>query len=105
VVGCLINLIQNGRRHGLPPIEVSLSQNGASMGFEVRDHGAGIPVYLREKVFEPFFRGAERAGGSGLGLAIVRQLVERHGGSVVIHDAAPGCRVLLRLPSSASDPA
>jgi signal transduction histidine kinase len=51
----------------------------------VCDRGAGVPEALRERIFEPFFRlpgHAEREGGVGLGLALVKQIAERHGGSV-----------------------
>ena len=40
---------------------------------------------MRERIFEPFFRlpgHAEQAGGVGLGLSLVKQIAERHGGSV-----------------------
>ena len=40
---------------------------------------------MRERIFEPFFRlpgHAEREGGVGLGLSLVKQIAERHGGSV-----------------------
>jgi signal transduction histidine kinase len=38
-----------------------------------------VPESERERVFEPFYRGAR---GSGLGLSIVRQIARRHGGDV-----------------------
>ena len=41
---------------------------------------------------------ADGAPGSGLGLAIVRQVLWLHGGSVKFEPAAPGLRVVLRLP-------
>jgi two-component system, OmpR family, sensor histidine kinase RstB len=54
---------------------------------EVRvcDRGPGVPEAFRQRIFEPFFRlpgHAEREGGVGLGLALVRQIAERHGGSI-----------------------
>ncbi|MCK7493961.1 MAG: ATP-binding protein [Comamonadaceae bacterium] len=51
----------------------------------VCDRGPGVPEAYRERIFEAFFRlpgHAEREGGVGLGLALVRQIAERHGGSV-----------------------
>ena len=60
---------------------------GGASACEVRvlDRGPGVPEANRERIFEPFFRlpgHAERAGGVGLGLTLVRQIAERHGGSV-----------------------
>ena len=44
-----------------------------------RGRRAGIPVELREKVFERFYRGSgEHSGSSGLGLSIVRAVAESH---------------------------
>jgi signal transduction histidine kinase len=51
----------------------------------VCDRGPGVPATLRERIFEPFYRlpgHAERSGGVGLGLSLVKQIAERHGGSV-----------------------
>jgi signal transduction histidine kinase len=75
------NLLENARRHGAPPIEVRVSNDGGSIGLTVCDHGSGIPDALRESVFQPFHRvGTEGSGGAGLGLALVRQIARRHGG-------------------------
>ena len=51
----------------------------------VADHGPGVPLELRERIFEPFFRApgaSERDGGVGLGLALVKSIAQRHGGTV-----------------------
>jgi signal transduction histidine kinase len=73
------NLLENAKRHGAPPIEVSVSLTAESVELTVCDGGAGIPESERERVFEPFHRaGAGR--GTGLGLALVRQIARRHGG-------------------------
>ena len=85
----LRNLLENAQRYGGGEIEVSLArEGGAGLGMvsaEVHDRGPGIPASMRERIFEPFFRmpgHAEQAGGVGLGLALVKQIAERHGGSV-----------------------
>jgi signal transduction histidine kinase len=80
----LRNLLENARRHGRPPVRVTLAPDGADAVLTVRDEGAGVPEAERERVFEPFYRVAGAAdGGSGLGLALVRQIARRHGGDAV----------------------
>jgi signal transduction histidine kinase len=71
---------------------------------EVEDSGPGIPQVDRERVFEKFFRreGLASDGGAGLGLAICREIVEAHGGSVWVDDAAAlgGAALNVALPLS-----
>ncbi len=84
----LRNLLENARRYGGGEIVVTLQPTargrpGATV--QVFDRGAGIEPAMRERIFEPFFRlpgHAEQAGGVGLGLSLVKQIAERHGGSV-----------------------
>lgn len=73
----------------------------------VEDQGPGIPVELRERVFDKFFR-ALRDGdqpsnipGTGMGLAIAKGIVEAHGGQIGIEDTndANGTRVVVLLPT------
>ena len=70
----------------------------------VADSGPGIAEELREKIFEPFFRGPHAAGrrvGYGLGLALVRSAVTAQGGAVSVEEAAEGGALFrLRLPRS-----
>ncbi|WP_298832475.1 HAMP domain-containing sensor histidine kinase [uncultured Piscinibacter sp.] len=88
----LRNLLENARRYGGAEVKVELARS--SLGVEVRvcDRGPGVPEGLRERIFEPFYRlpgHAEQAGGVGLGLSLVRQIAQRHGGSVRC-EARPG---------------
>ncbi len=86
------NLVQNALRHGRLPIEISVSHVKGRAQLAVCDHGPGIPANEASKVFEPFYRPGgygEAAGGWGLGLALVRQIAERHSGTVRV-DARPG---------------
>ena len=75
----LRNLLENAKRHGIPPIEVRVARTGHGAELAVCDHGAGVPEDERERVFAPFYR-AGSGQGSGLGLALVRQIARRHGG-------------------------
>ena len=105
----LRNLLENARRYGGEPIEVHVAAPPTSgpgareVEISVCDRGPGIPEAFRERIFEPFFRlpgHAEREGGVGLGLALVRQIVERHGGTVrCLARAGGGSRFTLRLPA------
>ena len=69
----------------------SRSSSSASAGrvrVTVRDNGRGIARDQLERIFEPFVQ-ADRErdalrGGLGLGLAIVRNLVQRHGGTIAV---------------------
>ena len=70
----------------------------------VCDRGPGVPQELRERIFEPFFRlpgHAEREGGVGLGLALVKQIAQRHGGTVRCEaNAGGGSCFVLSLPAA-----
>ncbi|MFC7503187.1 sensor histidine kinase [Nocardioides sp. GCM10030258] len=67
----------------------------------VDDQGPGINEADRPRIFDRFWRSpdARTLPGSGLGLAIVRQVAERHSGSVhATANASGGARMVLRLP-------
>lgn len=96
------NLMQNALRHGAPPVRAAIRREDGMVELTVRDHGPGIADGERERVFEPFYRPSgrsEQAGGWGLGLALVRQIAERHGGSVRQETPADGgARFVVTLP-------
>jgi two-component system sensor histidine kinase KdpD len=79
----------------------------------VEDDGPGIPVELRERVFDKFFRALSETGssrnqpsGMGMGLSIARGIVEAHGGRIWIEgEAGDGSRVLFTLPIGDEDEA
>ncbi|MFZ6029393.1 MAG: ATP-binding protein [Chloroflexota bacterium] len=86
----LYNLVENGIKYTEPEGKVTLRILGKHdhMTFEVEDSGIGIAPVDIPRLFEKFYRGAQREArkqtGSGLGLAIVKSIAERHGGSVSI---------------------
>jgi signal transduction histidine kinase len=78
----LRNLLENARRHGVPPTQVRLQREGNVVVLKVWDNGPGPAPAEFEQVFTPFYR--RRTGhnstGNGLGLSLVRQIARRHGG-------------------------
>lgn len=101
------NLLDNAVRHARTAVSVSLGRSAGSAVLVVVDDGPGIPPEHRADVFERFTRlDASRTaatGGTGLGLAIVRDLVDRHGGAVIVDDAdGGGARFTIRLPHARS---
>ncbi len=62
-------------------IHVVAFLDGPSIRVEVHDHGLGMSVEERARLFQPFFHAHPERGGSGLGLYIFRHIVAAHGGS------------------------
>jgi two-component system sensor histidine kinase KdpD len=99
----LINLLENALRYAPGDSAVELEASNASDGVRVRviDHGPGIRMEEREKVFEKFFRGsrATRDGGAGLGLTICRAAVVAHRGRIrALETPGGGATVEFTLP-------
>lgn len=80
----LRNLLENAQRHGVPPVRVTLTVREPNAQITVADQGLAIPEEQHEKLFQPFYRrpGVQDNRGAGLGLALVRQIAQRHGGTV-----------------------
>lgn len=99
----LRNLLDNARRYGGPEVELALRPVAGGYEFAVSDRGPGVPADMRDRIFEPFYRlpgHAEMAGGVGLGLSLVKQIAERHGGSVrCLAREGGGSRFVIFLPS------
>jgi two-component system sensor histidine kinase PilS (NtrC family) len=68
---------------------------------EVQDSGAGIPLEIKDRIFEPFTTTKEK--GTGLGLSLVLSIVKAHGGTVEA-ESSPGAPTVftLRLPLAAT---
>jgi two-component system, OmpR family, sensor kinase len=99
------NLLDNARRHAAGDVTLSLDQAGAQAVIRVNDRGPGVPVKLRTRIFEPFYRlpgASERDGGVGLGLALVKSITQRHAGSVRCEERpGGGASFVVELPRTA----
>src|SRR5215813_12628930 len=104
----LLNLLSNAFKFGAVGgrIACMLETAGNNAVLQVQDKGPGIPIEMRERIFEPFIQVegevTRRHGGTGLGLAIVKEFVELHHGS--IHETTPvggGALFVVTLPLKA----
>ncbi|MDC4545035.1 ATP-binding protein [Acinetobacter baumannii] len=97
----IANLINNAKRYGAEPIELSAKVENEHILITVADHGEGIPGDQIEELMQPFVRGnsARTIQGSGLGLAIVKRIVDIHQGEIQIHNREQGgLEVIISLP-------
>jgi len=98
VTEVIYTLIDNASKYA--PTETLITISAARVADElieiaVEDQGPGIPVNLRARVFERFYRATSEtadngAGGIGMGLAIAKGIVEAHGGRIWIEDSKSG---------------
>jgi len=86
---------------------IAAKVTGRYIDIVVEDNGPGIPIDIRDSLFDPYV--SSKAKGSGLGLAIVKRIVEEHSGSVWAREgvltqknsAVSGTAMHLRLPINA----
>ena len=80
------NLIENAVTHSPLGEEVTIEVLADGL-VNVVDRGPGVPVDLRDRIFERFWRGRSvETAGVGLGLAIVRKIMEAHRGTAEVRN-------------------
>ena len=98
-----INLVENAIKY-IPrdgSITVRLTEDEHNYIVDVEDNGLGIPDADKARVFERFYRREQTGNGCGLGMSIVKEIVERHAGTVELLDAQPhGLIVHVVLPKT-----
>jgi signal transduction histidine kinase len=84
----LLNLLSNAFKFGAVGGRIAcvLEASGNNALLQIQDKGPGIPIEMRERIFERFIQVEGEVtrshGGTGLGLAIVKEFVELHRGSI-----------------------
>jgi len=82
------NLVSNAIKYTRDggDINVKIWTEGSKLIFEVQDNGIGIPEDQQDRLFQPFYRAqtqeTAKIEGTGLGLHLVKNIIERHGGSM-----------------------
>jgi signal transduction histidine kinase len=93
-----LNLITNSlqaMRNG-GKVRITAKESAACALIEVEDTGPGVPLRIRDRLFERFVT-ADKEDGLGLGLALARQAARDHGGDMWMEPAS-GARFVMRLP-------
>jgi len=110
-----LNLISNGfyaatkRKEsgegGFEPVLSATTKNlGNKVEIRIRDNGTGIPLEVKEKMFNPFFTTKPAGEGTGLGLSMSHDIVvKQHGGKIDV-DTEPGAftEFIITLPRTAA---
>ena len=106
-----INLLDNAIKYSREKSEVKLAlyERTNFVRIEIKDQGVGIPKEEYHKVFQRFYRGRlkeiKNSSGSGIGLYLVRDIIQRHDGTVSVSsmygktsESNPGSTFVIQLP-------
>ena len=96
-----LNLLDNAAKHGGvgKRIEASMCREEDAVVFRIRDFGPGIPEEELPHVKKKFYKGSSKARGTGIGLAISDEIVQMHGGELILENApGGGTAAIVRLP-------
>lgn len=98
----LLNAMENALKFSTEPVLVRVAGVRDEAWMEVADHGPGVPLAERHRVFEPFYRAAAARAlgtrGSGIGLALIAHVVGGHRGRAEFVDVAEGACLRIVLP-------
>ncbi|RFN60074.1 sensor histidine kinase [Marixanthomonas ophiurae] len=90
-----------------PTVSVSTKKLKNKIEISVKDNGNGIPKYVLDKIYQPFFTTKPTGQGTGLGLSMSYDIVKAHGGEITVEtEEHEGTifSVLLPDPKKASKP-
>jgi len=88
IMQVMANLMSNAAKFNGPKsaVLISLQREGDFVKVKVQDHGPGIPLEFRSRIFGEFAQAnsgdTREQGGTGLGLNITQKLVSRMGGEI-----------------------
>jgi len=77
----LQNIIENGLIYGAlensnqPELQIHVASDEENVSITVTDNGHGFDEFIKERLFDMFFKGTEKSPGHGLGLYIVNKAI------------------------------
>jgi len=97
-----LNVLDNAAKHGGEGkrIEASIAFEKKYVVVRIRDYGPGIPEDEIPLVKKKFYKGSSKARGTGIGLAVCEEIVQMHGGKLILSNAeGGGTLVTIMLPA------
>jgi signal transduction histidine kinase len=80
-------------------ISITVEAEGNDARISVADDGPGIPIEVRNKLFEPGI--STKSGGWGIGLALARRIIEDvHGGHLELASSEGGATFVAKVPTA-----
>jgi nitrogen-specific signal transduction histidine kinase len=107
LINVFYNLIENALKYGGWGVALTISceRNSREVIISFKDNGPGIESIYQSRVFDRFFRvpagkaDVHNVKGTGLGLNYVKQMIEKHGGSIrLISEPGTGSNFIVHLP-------
>ena len=98
-----LNILDNAAKHGRDGgrIEASICSEDEFVVVRIRDFGVGIPEDELPLIKKKFYKGSSKARGTGIGLAVCDEIVNMHGGAIILENAdGGGTLVTVKLPAS-----
>ena len=103
IIQVMTNLLDNALKYSEEDIRIQVKKEKKQVLVSVEDKGEGIPIEQREKIFDMFYTGEQKAADSrrslGVGLALCKVIIEAHDGEIRVEDGSPhGTKVVILLP-------
>ncbi len=96
-INLLDNAVSSIKDEGEVEVETMYNDQLNIVRIEIRDSGHGIPQYVKDRLFEPYY--STKPQGSGLGLTIVQRIISDHYGYIRVADNEPrGTTFIIELP-------
>ena len=96
-----LNLLKNACEHTPDDgvIRVRLERTEAAFFCVIEDNGGGVAPDALPKLFRRFYRAAhQNKNGAGIGLAIVKEIIQRHHGSIIAENGQHGLKMTISMP-------
>ena len=65
-------------------VTVRIEPRGDRIALIIADSGIGMPLSVRQRLFEKFYKADPNMPGSGIGLALSKAIIDKHGGTIEV---------------------